>query len=95
MTPQLVEGIKALLASGSPTGVMGPSQIDRVLGEFERLKNDPSLTPEQRAQLQGLQSFIEAAMKKCGITLERFRNASRTIFSRRENHEHRTPGHDD
>lgn len=57
LAPQLVEQLNALLAGGSP------SSRDRTRSEFDRLKDDPSLTPEQKQQLQNLQSFYNAGVK--------------------------------
>ncbi|MDP9897880.1 colicin E3/pyocin S6 family cytotoxin [Variovorax ginsengisoli] len=62
MTPQLVEKINALLAGGNASGRMAPNEIDRARSEFDRLQNDLSLTPEQKQQLQNLQSFFTAAV---------------------------------
>ena len=58
MTPQIVDKLNALLAGGNPSGRMAPSEIDRARSEFDRLQNDPSLTPEQKQQLQTLQSVF-------------------------------------
>jgi len=57
LAPQLAEQLNALFTGGNSSG------RDRTRSEFDRLKDDPSLTPEQKQQLQNLQSFYNAGVE--------------------------------